>query len=140
MRSMSVLRPFTPLVAALFLTLPGACTITTDDSEPPPPTGTFSVRWSIAGSFEPYQCDRYLAYTLDLRIYDSRGEFVTQALSSCSAMSTSVALYPGGYTGTMTLTDGRNGARTTTLALRPFSVQSYATTVADTDFPPNAFY
>jgi hypothetical protein len=130
--------------AALAVPLATGCTVTTSD-EPgpvvvPASSGTFSVRWSIAGSFDPAQCDYYRAPTLDMRVYDSAGGFVTQQLVDCRAMQASVALRPGGYTGTMTLTDGYGTARTTTLNLRPFSVQGGATTTGDTDFPADSFY
>ena len=130
--------------AALCLPLAAGCTVNTN-SDPNPPvapigTGTFSVRWSVGGSFDSSQCDRYRAVTLDLRIYDSAGAFVQQQLVACGAMQTTVSLNPGSYTGTMTLTDGANTARTTTLNLRPFSVQSGATTTGDTDFPADSFY
>lgn len=130
--------------AALCLPLAAGCTVnTSNDPAPtvvPATAGTFSVRWSIGGSFDPAQCDRYRAVTLDLRVYDSAGAFVQQQLVACSAMQSSVSLNPGSYTGTMTMTDGANTARTTTLNLRPFSVQSGATTTGDTDFPADSFY
>jgi hypothetical protein len=129
--------------AALCLPLAIGCVVTTsepDGAMVPASTGTFSVRWSVAGSFDPNACDAYRASALDLRIYDSSGAFVTQRVVACRTMGTSVALYPGGYTGTMTMTDGAGTARTTTLNLRPFSIQSGATTTGDTDFPADSFY
>src|SRR5262249_7236176 len=86
----------TPIVAlglALLGALPAAgCAVS---SAPP---GRLTLRWSIAGGFDPGECDAKRATTLDVLVYDDSGGFQGEYVADCATFGTTIDLPPARYT------------------------------------------
>jgi hypothetical protein len=102
-------------------------------------SGALNTRWTIAGSSDPNQCAVHDAANIDIRVFDPNGGLVSNVVLPCQQLAARVFLYPGRYTGTMTLTNSAAGARTTTLVLQPFDVFENTDTFVPVDFPADSF-
>ena len=113
---------------------------TTTTTTPPASYGAASIRWSVAGSFDPAACSAHNVTTFDFRALDQATGAMTEATAPCSNFALTINLPPGQYTGNATLLGPDGRAKSTTLNLAPFSVGTGQTTSMDSDFPASSFY
>jgi hypothetical protein len=122
----------------------GACTTPYVDGAPPPPVlaqGTAIMDWTIDGAKDPARCQSTSAATFHVALYGSGGVFAGEFVQDCADFATTVGgLFPDTYTGTADLLDSSGNARTTSVQLQPFAVESDVTVTVALDFPSNSFF
>ena len=103
-------------------------------------TGRITVRWSIAGAFDPNACRQMnaAAFHVGLNLLD--GGFAGEYAQTCNAFATTIDLLPGRYSATARLEDPAGRPRTTTITLAPFTVLSDTNLTLDVDFPRESFF
>ena len=109
---------------------------------PPPPRyaeGVLRVEWSIAGVFDPYECQFSATYGAAIIIETPSGGFVDEYTEDCEAFEANVTLRPGTYVATVVLLDEDGYERTTAVSV-PVTIYSGYQTDLPVDFPPDSFY
>jgi hypothetical protein len=125
------------------LTLAGGtvgCTVTTEPPVvvAPAPTGTLTVRWSIAGAVHPALCNAYRATDLEVVVYDEAGAQVASTTFPCEGFSLTLPLPDGTYTADVTLVDPNGTARSTTKPLQAIVIVRGTDLAIDLDFPQSS--
>lgn len=117
------------------------CVLEAGLSTPPPPdpTGSITVRWTIAGTASPAQCAYYRADSLQLVVYDAAGQKVITTDAPCEAFNVTLDLEPGVYQADATLIDAEQRGRSLTLPINDLQVTRGTELTVDTDFPARSF-
>ncbi len=103
------------------------------------PSGTLTVRWTIANGEDPSLCSAYGASMLELVVYDEGGGEVARTNGTCEDFSVSIALPDGTYSADATLTDAAGNSRTVTKQLSAINVVTGTDIAIDVEFPPSSF-
>ena len=101
--------------------------------------GTLTVRWTVAGTFDPNACAAHGAATIHVNVFDRSGGFVGEYAQSCTAFATEIYLFPGQYSAQALLADSAGAARSTTINIVPFTIRFDSDLVIDVDFPQASF-
>jgi hypothetical protein len=134
----------TPVISFLMaITAPAlGCTVAISPAPPPievpASEGSMTVRWLVAGTTNPAQCDAYGATTVEVIIYDSSGNEFARANAPCDAFAVSVPLPEGTYSADVTLIDRASNARSVTKPLQAIQVVAGTDLAIDIDFPPSS--
>jgi len=112
------------------------CIVVTDR----PSTGYLTVQWSIEGAYLPSLCAYYVVDAMEVIVYDSYGDFVTEVEAACESFAVSIELYDGWYSADVTLVGFRDEAATGTYPFYDLHVVRDTDLVVDIDFPPSSFY
>jgi hypothetical protein len=127
------------------------CSVSTNDPTPAPPaivvepaptlplTGTLVLSWTIDGLRDRNECFKSVAAEIEISVYDVNGAPAGTFVQQCEIFTTSIQLGAGSYSATALLVDGAGQARTTTLAIAPFTLQGNDTLDIQVDFPGNSF-
>jgi hypothetical protein len=115
------------LVVLLLPVLPFGCTVTTAPVPTPvilatEATGTLIVSWTVARRDDRGVCDEGSATAVRIRLVTTAGADAGTYGPDCAAFSTSIRLDPASYAGTAVLVDALGRARTSTMALQPFTI------------------
>jgi hypothetical protein len=123
-------------VSILGLTGLGGCIVATDEPVivTNESTGLLTVRWSVAGSFDPQTCDFYGASDVELVIHTAGGREYKTVYGSCSAFQLTTELPIGSYRGELTLVRPDLTAVSTTLRIEPFRITEDTNLNIDVDF------
>jgi hypothetical protein len=135
----------TTLLPILLSTFAMACTVETTSPGPSPgpapvTQGQAVVDWTIDGVKDPNKCAQSSVANIEITVTDSAGASRGTFQQACSAFSTSIALDPGRYTATATLLDSGGAARTTSVAINPFSILGNDQLNLPIDFPASSFF
>jgi len=129
-------------LSLVYASLTLACTLET--SVPPPPVmvsqGRAVIDWTISGAKDPDKCAQSSVGTIQIVVTDANGAPAGTFQQSCSAFSTSIALNPGRYTANATLLDPNGQARTTSVAIIPFTIRGNDSLNIPIDFPARSFF
>lgn len=117
--------------------LAAGCVVSTDDAIPVVTTGRLTLRWTINGTVDPFQCRQAVAPTLRIRIFSG---FASDYVQSCEAFATTIDLNPGDYSGSVYLEDGSGQPRTTSIELAPFRIIGGTNLDIPVDFPADSFF
>lgn len=104
------------------------------------PAGTLVVDWTVAGTKLPSACGQFGARTLEISISTVRGLDAGTYAQACEAFATSITLAPDDYVANALLVDGAGNARTTVIAIEPFSIFGRGQLTIPIDFPVDSFY
>ncbi len=137
---------FAPLVLALALPLTG-CFVTTSDPqpervvviEPTNPASTLTVRWTISGTTNPSECQKALAPTIEIRVFDIAGREIAAYEQACTTFATSITLNAGTYSASALLLGEVREPRTTEVAIAPFTLVGGDELITDVNFPADSF-
>jgi hypothetical protein len=106
---------------------------------PPPVEGTLTVDWTIDGSTDPDKCNQSAVTTIDIVVTRDDGSPAGTFQQACPTFATSIPLAQGSYTARATLLDGNGVARTTSVAINPFTLAGNDELRVPIDFPANSF-
>jgi hypothetical protein len=98
-------------------------------------TGTLSLDWTVDNSHEPVACDDFGADSIELIVYDRRGDEAAHIEQNCDDFGSSVDLPEDVYSLDATLLDRHGQATTTTVALDDIYIYASEETVIPMDFP-----
>lgn len=105
-----------------------------------PADGRLTLRWTIDEINDPNTCAMGGASAIDVQVINAGGTLAGEYQGRCDAFATSISpLAPGGYTANAFLIDGASRARTTPVAIDPFTIASGQELVIDIDFPASSF-
>lgn len=127
------------LGVALACTAEG-CAVDTVQPAPVFLTGRTTINWTINGTVDPAQCTQGGATTFDVDFTDAVGRFAGEFQADCVVFATTVDLPPTSYTGRARLLDAAGNARTTEVALQPFSIVDGTNVSVSVEFPANSFF
>ncbi len=102
------------------------------------PPGTLSVEWTIAGAFDPASCALIGADAMELVVFDSFGQFVTEVNAPCESFFLTIDLEPDVYFADATLVDVADNAVTVTSPLDNLDNISGTELAISVDFPPGS--
>jgi hypothetical protein len=136
---------------AFFAALPflaaavSGCTVT---AEPTPaavvvgtsPAGTLIVDWTIELRSDPTDCALVAASTLQVHVFTVSGADAGTFAQTCTAFSTSIVLDPGSYSATAQLLNDAGQARSTAVAIQPFTLVGNDVLHTPVDFPADSFF
>jgi hypothetical protein len=108
----------------------------------PPPAvveGTLIIDWTIDGAKDPNLCVQSGAATISITVTGESGVVGTFE-QACTVFATTIALLPGSYVATAVLLDASRAARTTEVAINPFSIFGNTSLTIPIDFPANSFF
>lgn len=133
------------LVAAAALAAPLAssgCFIDNDDDIYVPPTrvGAVTIRWSIAGAFDPSACDAFGVADARIDLYDGFGQPIQTTFVDCRAFAARFDLIEGRYSARVEMVDPARQPLSTSVAISPFTIVGGTNLNIDTDFPPDSFF
>lgn len=134
---------FTWATAALVAVALNAAGCGSDDGPPPvvvAPSGTLVVDWTLAGAKIPADCSRFGATEIRISIVTEDGLDAGTYAQACETFATSITLAADRYTANALLVDAAGNARTTVLAIQPFSIFGDDQLSVPIDFPENSFY
>jgi hypothetical protein len=101
-------------------------------------SGCFFESDDETGSTRPAACDAIAAARYELVVYDSFGDFYTEAEAPCEAFALSLELSDGFYSADATLVDFADRAVTTTSTLEALDIIADSELVVTVDFPPGS--
>lgn len=108
---------------------------------PTEPLSTLTLRWSVAGSFDPNACVLAFADRIDISIVEpGTGGELAAYQQSCETFATSITLSPGTYAALARLVDTAGQARTTDVVVPTFTVFGNDELIQDIDFPAESFF
>jgi hypothetical protein len=114
----------------------GEATITTV----PDRAGSVTLRWSVDGSFDPSACDAFAVENARVDIYDANGQPISTTFVDCRAFTATFELNAGRYSARIEMVDVNGVARSTSLAIQPFTIVSGTNLNIDSDFPRDSFF
>jgi hypothetical protein len=122
-----------------------ACTATVEPTPtavivPTETTGTVIIDWTIRSGTDPGDCALAGAAALQIHIVTIDVVDAGTYEQDCGAFSTSIALAPGTYQASALLVDFAGGARTTSVAIQPFTVFGADVLTIPIDFPADSFF
>jgi hypothetical protein len=101
--------------------------------------GTLTVDWSIGDAKDPGDCTNEGASSLEVTVTTPGGSSLGTYETDCFAFATKISLPPGDYAATATLLDGQGHARSTSIAIHPFTIDSDVDLDIPIDFPTSSF-
>lgn len=131
------------LLAASMLPLCTAGCVVEHDHGPPvvvATSGTMILDWTIENAKIPAECSRFGAVTLQVSIRTRGGLDAGTYTQSCEAFATSIVLPADDYDANALLLDAAGNARTTVVAIQPFSIFGNDQLTIPIDFPLDSFY
>ena len=118
---MRLLKLVKPLFACALAAASLGCTVGVQAPPAPPvetaATGTLTVRWLLAGTTDPAECDAEGVDAMELAVYDASGQQVATANEPCESFSLTLALAEGTYSADATLVDTGSNPRSPTKRL-----------------------
>jgi hypothetical protein len=87
------------------------------DTVPVAAAGTLTVRWLLAGTTDPAECNAEGVDALELEVYDASGQQVATANEPCESFSLTLSLAEGPYSADATLVDAASNPRSSTKRL-----------------------
>jgi len=128
------------IALASFALLCTSCIIHTDDDDDyyGRRTGSVTLRWTIDGAPDPGQCQLSASPRIFITIL--AGPSPLDYTQDCTALSTSIELPGGTYSGTVHLEDASGAPRTTDINLVPFDIVEGSNLDIPIDFPADSFY
>ena len=130
------------ITAASCLALAAAatgCVVVDDEPTPSSAYGTLTAQWTLDGSSSPSSCGYYNVDSVDVAIYDGRGDYVTAAQPYCEDFGVSFDLPTGAYSAELTLLDAGGYAVSDVVAV-DVDVFRNDETVIDANFPGAIIY
>jgi hypothetical protein len=119
----------------------GGCFVNaTDEVVVAPATGSVTMRWSIAGSFDPIACDDFALADARIDLYDAGGAPISTVFVDCRAFATRIDVSAGTYSARIEMVDGARQPRSTSIPISSFTVFRGTNVNVDTDFPPDSFF
>src|SRR5438552_2331219 len=130
--------------AGASITSISGCIVETRSNPPPPEPspatvdGTLTIDWTIDGRTDPNQCNQAVSTSIEITIFSSSGSAVGTYQQACASFATSITLPAGTYTANALLIDSAGNARTTTIAVNPFTLRGNDTLNVPIDFPASS--
>ncbi len=144
MRPLSLLR-FLPILVILVILVFAGCSIQASPSASPSYVpqpvvdGTLTVDWSINGSKDPNACNQSAVSAVRVVVTTRSGAPAGTFEQGCATFATSIRLPQGEYNADALLLDSAGHARTTAVAIRPFTILGNDELKTPIDFPASSF-